>query len=169
MLALVRAFRLLTVVVWVGGIIFFAFVLAPVAFSLLPSQHMAGTVVGGTLRVLDIVGLVCGAVFWLSTALLFRQAADASKRRFEGELLLASAMLLATAYLHAGILPTMEQDRIAAGGDIEAAPVASPAKVHFERLHKRSERIEGIVLLLGLGIVFLLSGEPDPLQSKLTP
>ena len=168
MLTLVRALRLLAIVIWVGGIIFFALVLAPVAFSVLPSQHIAGTVVGGTLRVLDIVGLTCGAVFWLSTVLLFRQSAAASKRRFEVELLLASAMLLATAYLHAGILPAMEQDRIAAGGDIEAAALSSPAKVHFERLHKRSERIEGVVLFLGLGVVFLLSGEPNPFQSKLT-
>jgi uncharacterized membrane protein len=83
MATLIRFLRLLSIVVWVGGIIFFAFVLAPVAFSVLPSQHLAGSVVGGSLRVLDLIGLVCGAIFWLTTAVLFRRSAPAHKRRYE--------------------------------------------------------------------------------------
>jgi len=157
---LIRILRLLSIVVWVGGIIFFAFVLAPVAFHLLPSQHLAGVVVGGTLRVLDIFGLICGFLFWAATALLWRGSAAADKRRFEVQLLLASVMLLATAYLHAGILPPMEIDRTAAGGDIEAAAAADPAKIHFEKLHIRSERVEGTVLFCGLAIVMLMAIEP---------
>jgi uncharacterized membrane protein len=158
---LIRILRLLSIVIWVGGIIFFAFVLAPVAFHLLPSQHIAGIVVGGTLRVLDIVGLVCGSIFWATTVVLFRQTA-ASKGRYEAQLLLASVMLLATAYLHAGILPAMETDRTTAGGDIEAAPATDPAKIHFEKLHKRSEQVEGVVLFCGLGIVVLMARESIP-------
>lgn len=162
MLRLLRTLRLLSIVVWVGGIIFFAFVLAPVAFSLLPSQHLAGTVVGGTLRVLDIMGLASGAIFWIATGALWRNSFPAFKRNYEFQLLLVSTMLLATAYLHAGILPAMEQDRVAAGGDVEAAPLTNPAKLHFERLHKRSERVEGAVLFLGLGIVLLMGRESSP-------
>jgi hypothetical protein len=162
---LIRFLRLLSIVVWVGGIIFFAFVLAPVAFSLLPSQHMAGTVVGGSLRVLDIIGLVCGAIFWLATAVLFGGSAPIHKRRYESQLLLSAVMLLATAYLHAGILPAMERDRVQTGGDIEAASSNNPAKIHFERLHKRSERLEGAILFLGLGLVLLTARESLP-QTK---
>jgi hypothetical protein len=162
MATFLRFIRLLSIVIWVGGIIFFAFVLAPVAFSLLPSQHLAGIVVGGSLRVLDIVGLVCGAIFWLATAILFRRAPSVHKRRYEAQLLLSAVMLLATAYLHAGILPAMEQDRIQSGGDIEAAPKGNPAKVHFETLHKRSERLEGMILFLGLGLVLLIARESPP-------
>jgi uncharacterized membrane protein len=164
MATLIRLFRLLAIIIWVGGIIFFAFVLAPVAFSLLPSQHIAGIVVGGTLRVLDIVGLFCGAIFWIGTAVLFRQSERAFKGRYEAQILLASVMLLATAYLHFNQLPAMEVDRLETGGNIEAAPLASPAKADFERLHKRSERIEGAVLFLGLGIVFLMARESLPLK-----
>lgn len=165
MFPLLRTLRLLSVVVWIGGIIFFAFVLAPVAFHLLPSQHMAGIVVGGTLRVLDIIGLVCGLSFCTATMIFFRLSTDGTKRRYEGEILLAALMILGTAYLHAGILPAMEGDRTAAGGDIEAAPDASPAKMHFEELHKRSERVEGAVLFLGLGLVILMAGESLPRTS----
>jgi hypothetical protein len=162
MATLIRALRLLSIVVWVGGIIFFAFVLAPVAFSVLPSQHLAGSVVGGSLRVLDIIGLVCGAIFWLTTVIVFRRSAPAHKRRYEVQLLLSAIMLLATACLHAGILPAMERDRVQSGGDIEVAPKDNPAKIHFELLHKRSERIEGVILFLGLGLVLLIARESPP-------
>ena len=92
---IIRLLRLLAIIVWVGGIIFFAFVLAPVAFSLLPSPHVAGIVAGGTLRVLDILGLCCGGIFWIATAILFRQSDKAFKGRYEAQILLASIMLLA--------------------------------------------------------------------------
>ena len=162
MATLIRFLRLLSVVVWVGGIIFFAFVLAPVAFSVLPSQQLAGSVVGGSLRVLDIIGLVGGAIFWLTTAILFKRSALAHKRRYEVQLLLSAIMLLATAYLHAGILPAMERDRVQSGGDIEVAPKDNPAKIHFELLHKRSERLEGAILFLGLGLVLLIARDSPP-------
>jgi len=162
---LIRILCLLSIVVWVGGIVFFAFVLAPVAFHLLPSQHIAGIVVGGTLRVLDIIGLVCGFLFWAATALLWRESPAEHKRRYEAQILLASIMLLATAWLHAGILPAMEVDRTAAGGEIEAAAPTNPAKMHFEKLHNRSEQIEGAVLFMGLGIVILMARESLPRTS----
>lgn len=167
MLTLIRTLRLLSVVVWIGGIIFFAFVLAPVAFHLLPSQHMAGIVVGGTLRALDIIGLVCGLIFCAATMVFFRRSSNGTKRRHEIEILLAALMILGTAYLHAGILPAMEVDRAAAGGDIETAPNASPTKMHFEELHKRSERVEGAVLFGGLGLIILMAGESLPTQAKI--
>jgi len=160
MQTLIRSLRMLAIVVWVGGIVFFAFVLAPVAFSLLPSQHIAGIVVGGTLRILHIIGLVCGAVFWVATILLYRRSARAHRRGYEVQIVLASAMILATAYLQASVLPAMERDRLQAGGEIEVAPPTSPAKVHFERLHQRSEQVEGAILFCGLAIVLLMAREP---------
>jgi hypothetical protein len=162
MATLIRFLRLLSIVVWVGGIIFFAFVLAPIAFSVLPSQHLAGTVVGGSLRVLDIIGLICGAIFWLATVVPFRSSPTAHKRRYGIQLLLSAVMLMATAYLHAGILPAMERDRVQSGGDIEVAPKDNPAKMHFELLHKRSERLEGAILFMGLGLVLLIARESSP-------
>ena len=159
MTTFIGIFRLLAIVVWVGGIVFFAFVLAPVAFHLLPSQHEAGIVVGGTLRVLDLVGLVCGSVFWIATLSLRQKSRRFAIRHCAAELLLASLMMLATAYLHFGILPAMEKDRIEAGGSVEASPLSDPARIQFELLHKRSERVEGAVLLCGLGIVMLMARE----------
>ena len=68
---LLRALRLFAMVAWVGGLGFFAFVVAPVAFHSLPSAHEAGMVVGGTLRVLHWIGLVGGTSFYVATGLLW--------------------------------------------------------------------------------------------------
>src|SRR5258708_31136568 len=59
-----RALRLYAMVAWVGGLAFFAFVVAPVAFGSLASAHEAGVVVGGTLRVLHWIGLIGGVGFF---------------------------------------------------------------------------------------------------------
>ena len=159
MVSVARLLQLLTLTIWVGGLIFFAFILAPTAFHTLPSIREAGLVVGAALRVFDLVGVGCGAVFLAATALLFSRAPLRSRGRYEMELLLAAVMLLATAYIHWNLLPAMENDRRLAGGDITFVDAANPAHVHFDKLHARSERVEGGVLLLGLTVVFLVSRE----------
>ena len=159
MQALLRFGQLLAMSVWVGGLAFFAFVLAPVAFHVLPSMHDAGLVVGGALRVFDLIAVVCGGVFLVATGALFSRAPFRIKGRYEMEFLLAAVMLVATAYVHWNMLPRMEQDRRLAGGDITLAAKDLPARLHFDKLHKLSERIEGGVLLLGLLTLVLMSRE----------
>jgi uncharacterized membrane protein len=166
MATLFHTLRLLSIVVWVGGITFFAFVVAPVAFGVLPSTHEAGLVVGGTLRVLHVMGLISGLLFACCTLVLFKHASHKStKSGYETQILLTALMLAATAYLQWNVLPAMDRDRAAAGGNIEAAPKGSAPRLHFERLHTRSERIEGAVLLCGLGVILLMGREPLPLKS----
>jgi len=68
-------------------------------------------------------------------------------------------MILATMYVQKSIIPAMERDRIAAGGDVDAAALDNPARLDFERLHSLSEKVEGAALLLGLGVVVLMAFE----------
>jgi len=154
---MMRWLQLLAMVVWVGGIIFFAFVLAPVSFHTLPTVQLAGSVVGAALKLFDRVALSCGLLFLAATGWLYAESPMRLKGRYELELLLTAIMLLATAYLHWGILPPMDRDRAQVGGDISAAALDNPAHIHFDRLHKRSEHVEELVLIVGLGMVFLLS------------
>jgi hypothetical protein len=141
-----RFLRLLSIVVWLGGIVFFAFVVAPVAFQLLPTAHEAGLVVRRSILVLHWIGLVSGVIFLTATALLGRRRAEMG---------LAAAMLAITMLSQFYVLPAMETDR--AGGAIETMAVTDARRVEFERLHVLSERLEGAVLLLGLGVVGLMS------------
>ncbi len=154
-----RALRLLVMVAWVGGLAFFAFVVAPVAFHVLPSTHEAGLVVGGTLRSLHWIGLIGGAVFCLATAWLWLWAEVPARVGFAIQFALTTVMLAVTAYSQFSILPAMEVDRALAGGAVETAPADNAGRVDFERLHVLSERLEGVVLFCGLGVVFVLSRE----------
>ncbi len=154
-----RILRLLAMVVWVGGLVFFAFVVAPVAFSVLPSTREAGMGVGGTLRVLNELGYFCGLVFLLATSLLWLRSEGRGHWRFATQWLLAALMLVATVYVQAGVIPAMERDRMAVGGAIDSAAPNDPARVDFDRLHGISEKVEGSALLLGLGVVVLMGFE----------
>jgi len=146
-------------VAWVGGLIFFAFVVAPIAFHRLPSAHQAGLVVGGTLQVLHWIGLIGGVVFCIATGILWLRAEVPARVGFAIATALTTVMLLTTAYSQFRILPAMERDRVQAGGEIETADVASPPRVDFERLHAQSERLEGLVLFCGIGVVLVLARE----------
>jgi uncharacterized membrane protein len=156
---LARVLRLLSMVVWAGGLIFFAFVLAPVAFSVLPSTHEAGTVVGATLRVLNGLGDVCGIVFLLAIVAPWLRSSIRGRRLLIAEMLFVALMLAATMVVQVRIVPAMERDRVAAGGDVDAAPPDNPARLDFERLHPVSEKVEGAALLLGIAVVVLMGFE----------
>src|SRR5438477_10268140 len=69
-MSILRFLMFLSLTVWIGGIIFLSFVEAPTAFSVLPSRHMAGTVVGHSLGILHWMGLFAGVVFLGSSTLL---------------------------------------------------------------------------------------------------
>ena len=154
-----RVLRLLTMVVWVGGLIFFAFVVAPVAFTTLASTHEAGLVVGGSLRALHWMGLASAVLFLLASAGELRHN---SGLRLAS--LLAAVMLALTAWSQFGILPVMEKDRVAAGGVVGDAAPGDAARHHFDRLHHLSERVEGAVLLVGLAVVWLLGTQRETVR-----
>ncbi|MGB0052771.1 MAG: hypothetical protein WBQ02_11050, partial [Terracidiphilus sp.] len=62
-----------------------------------------------------------------------------------------------TVYSQYGIIPAMERDRRAAGGAIDISDATNPNTVHFNKLHNRSEDVEGAILLLGLTTVVLVA------------
>jgi hypothetical protein len=159
MQTVLRALRLLVMVLWVGGLCFFAFVVAPTAFGALASKHDAGLVVGGTLRVLHMIGLAGGVLFCLATAWLWLWAEVPARVGFAIQFALTIVMLGVTSYSQFHVLPAMEVDRSLAGGEVETASLDNPGRIDFERLHALSERLEGMVLFCGLGVVYLLSRE----------
>jgi len=116
----------------VGGLAFFAFVVAPVAFGSLASAHEAGMVVGGTLRMLHWIGLIGGGVFCLATGWLWLWAEVPARIGFARQLALTAVMLVVTAYSQFSVLPAMEVDRALAGGEVETASLDNAGRVDFE-------------------------------------
>ena len=157
-----KVIRLLALVVWVGGLVFFAFVLAPVAFGVLPSVHEAGLVVGAALRLLHGIGLGAGLVYLIAAVMKAVMGGRTGWRWWLGPFLIVLMMVLA-GISQWGILPRMEVDRAAAGGEVARAAVSDPARVDFDRLHRLSEKVEGGVLLLGLGATVMLGLEKNAL------
>jgi hypothetical protein len=124
--------------------------------TLQPDTHTAGSIVGQLLRILHGMGLVSGMI---ALALLALAPAWGmyKARTVVAPMVLLIAMIGSTCYSQFGIIPAMERDRVAAGGDINAADAANPSRTDFNRLHVLSERVEEAILLMGLASVVLVA------------
>ena len=142
----------LTLIVWVGGLIFFP-VVAGTAFSVLPSAHLAGLVVRRSLVILHWMGIVSGVVF-LASSVLYNRLAHGAVHAFSGRHLLVLLMLALTCISQFKIIPRMDRLREALG-DVASAAINSPVRMQFDSLHVWSTRIEGAVLLMGLVVAYL--------------
>lgn len=141
---------LLSLVVWLGGLIFLAFVLAPTAFTpgLLPSRHLAGSIVGRSIDLLHYMAIVSGIVF-LVTSMLYNRMSRGDARPMAARHLLIVLMLLLTVVSQFAISPKMHAIR-AEVGVIDSVPLDNPMRREFDRLHVWSEKFEEAILLLGL-------------------
>jgi len=146
---------LLSLVVWLGGLIFLAFVLAPTAFApgMLPTRHLAGAIVGRSLGALHWMGIVSGLVFLIASMIYSRMTAG-SARPLAGRHLLIALMLLLTVISQFAISPKMHAIRDEVGV-IDNIPIDSPLRAEFNRLHVWSEKFEQGVFLLGLLALYL--------------
>jgi len=149
-----RYLHLLALIVWIGGIIFLSFVIAPLAFHSMPTTHLAGIIVGGSLRVLHTIGLICAAVLIATTLLL------SHGKHLRWILAIAAVMFALTAWSQYRILPRMDAARDANGGDIPVGCTTQPCRT-FQRLHHRSVHAEVLVLLGGLTLTGFLSSRED--------
>jgi uncharacterized membrane protein len=152
-MSFLRFLMFLSLVCWIGGLIFFAFVLAPTAFQVLPSTHLAGNVVGCALSKLHWIAIVSGVVFLVSS-LLYSRLTEGTAHVFAGRHVLLCLMLALTLLSQFWIIPRMDTVR-AQVADFASVPVDNPARVQFDALHVWSTRVEGAVLVLGLVLVYL--------------
>jgi len=153
-MSFLRFLMLLSLVVWIGGLIFLAFVLAPTAFTsgLLPTRHMAGSIVGRSLDLLHYMAIVSGVVF-LIASMLYNRMSTGNMKPLAARHLLILLMLVLTVISQFGISPKMHAIR-AEVGVIDNVPLDNPLRREFDRLHIWSEKFEEAVLLLGLVAVY---------------
>jgi uncharacterized membrane protein len=151
-MSFLRFLMLLSLVLWIGGLIFFAFVLAPTAFSVLPNTHLAGNMVGRALAKLHWIALVSGVVY-LFSSMLHSHFTDGTAHIFAARHVLIFLMLTLTLISQFGIIPRMDVLR-AKVADFHAVPVDNPDRVQFDALHAWSTRVEAAVLFLGLLAIY---------------
>jgi len=149
-MSFLRFLMLLSLVVWLGGLIFLAFVEAPTVFSpgVLPTRQMAGSIIGRSLDILHYMAIISGVVF-LIASMLYNRISVGDARPMAARHLLIVLMLLLTVISQFAITPRMHAIRTEAGV-IDNLPPDNPQRREFDRLHGWSEKFEGAVLLLGL-------------------
>jgi hypothetical protein len=154
-MSFVRFLVLLSLVVWIGGIAFFAFVLAPSVFhpGILPSRQLAGAVVSRSLGILHWIGLSCGLVF-LVTSTIDSQVVNGVPALLSPRNLLVCAMILLT-LISMFAISTRMLDLRNQMVFLDDVPHDDARRLEFNRLHVWSTRLESAVLLLGLAVIFL--------------
>ncbi|MFB3915898.1 MAG: DUF4149 domain-containing protein [Terriglobales bacterium] len=152
-MSLLRFLMSLSLSVWVGGLIFFAFVVAPAAFSVLPTHHYAGEVVSRTLGRLHWIGIASGLVY-LGTSMAYAYAKTGGMQPLAARhvlIVLMIALTLTSQLAISGKMLALRQDMKV----IDNVPQDDPRRVEFNRLHHWSTRLEGAVLLMGLAAIYL--------------
>lgn len=162
-MSFLRFLMLLALVVWLGGLIFLAFVEAPIAFSpgLLPTRHMAGSIVGRSLDLLHYMAIISGFVF-LIASMIYSRLATGNPRPMAARNLLIVLMLALTMISLFAISPKMHAIR-AEVGVIDNVPLDNPMRREFDRLHVWSEKFEEAILLLGL-VALYTTAQAFPLK-----
>jgi hypothetical protein len=127
-----------------------------VAFSVLPTRHLAGVVVGESLTRLHIMGLGAGVVYLLTSAAAAKRVTG-SAQWSSGRTWLLVAMIAVTLASEYGVTPRMHsiRNRIEErGATFDQLPPADTDRRSFDRLHKLSVQLETAVLVLGLIAIY---------------
>jgi uncharacterized membrane protein len=148
-----RFVMMLSLVVWLGGLIFFAFVVAPAAFAVLPTHHLAGNVVNRALSALHWMGVLSGLVF-LAVSLVYGRVGTGSAQPLAARHVLVCLMILLTLVSQFAISGRLAALRSQMGVIDDVGP-SDVRRMEFNRLHQWSVRLEGTVLVLGLAALYL--------------
>ena len=153
--------RLLLMGLWLGAAVFFSFVVAPSAFSILRSSsalyanHLAGSIVTRTLAVVNTSGFVISLVL-LASALLWRET-EQRRRASLIEIVSLAVVAVATGAGQWVIAARMLELRRQMGRPIDDIAQADPLRLAFNSLHGYSVAALAVAMLAGLVAFILIS------------
>jgi hypothetical protein len=148
-----RFLMLLSLVVWIGSIIFFAAVLAPTVFAVLPTRQLAGQVVSRSLGIMHWMGLVSGIVFLICSigySCLKVGTAQIFNAR-NGLVMIMLVLTLISVFVVASKMEVLRADM----GVIDNVSQNDSRRVQFNELHHWSTRLEVGVLAMGIAVLYL--------------
>ncbi len=141
---------------WLGTMAFFSFVLAPAAFAVLPTQHLAGQVVSRTLGTAELIGIVIGAVLLL--LLLFARGRKSKIFFFE---LFTIALMTAAMIASRVVSGWMHALRVQAGETLYKLPATDSLRASFDQLHRVSVGLTGFAIVAAIVLIAMLVGRKD--------
>ena len=143
MLGFSKWLYLMALIVWIGEVVFFSFVVAPAVFRALPAPE-AGRMVGTIFPIYYRVGYVCGAILLVTGGVLL---GNAGARIWWGvNAALVAVMFMAT--LYAGVI--IQPRAAALRPQIHDATAPPTVKQEFDRLHRLAVQLNAAVLLCGV-------------------
>lgn len=141
--------RQLALVVWVGSVLFFTLVVAPLLFQSLPPEE-AGRAVSAIFPSYYAVGAVCAVLLLIVDGRELWAGRAASQVR--KSVWIVGLMLACTLYAGLVVLPRAADAKLRMRGDDESATIA---RAEFRSAHGLSMGLNGIVLLGGVALVAL--------------
>ena len=136
---------LLALSLWLGGIIFFTAVEAPIILHYVHDRTLGGEIINQSLAELHWLGIVCGLVFLLASLIRAYLVTTCTKLLTLPHFL-AIVMLASTAISQHFILPAIAQ--------LRAAQSDPAAEARFQHLHNWSVGLESAVLFLGFLLLY---------------
>jgi uncharacterized protein DUF4149 len=143
--------RLSILGLWLGAMTFFSFVVAPSAFAVLQQRQLAGAMVSRTLNVLEIIGMIAGAL--LIALLLFSRERD---RAFLYELIALALMTVSMLVSHFVVSRRLHDLRMSLS-DFAQLATNDPTRVEFDRLHQYSVWLMGFDILGAIALIVYLA------------
>jgi len=150
-MAIIRFFHLLSLVIWLGGMIFFSFIAAPSIFKILP-RETAGDVVGDIFPKYWVVGYVCSI-----TALITVIALSVQGRAYPWARIILLFVMSGLTFYSGLVVGSKARDVKAHIRTIEDPSRKEALRLQFKALHKRSTILNGLILILGLIVIFFTS------------
>ena len=140
---------LLSLVIWIGSIIFFSFFTAPAVFKTL-DREKAGKLVGIIFPRYYAIDYICGILSISSLIIGAKMVPDA---RF----FLLTVMAGCTFY--AGLVVGPRAKNLKEEIKFQSNPQGKDAlKLKFDKTHALSVRLNGTILVLGLGLLWITAG-----------
>lgn len=157
MLGVARYLEVVTLGMWLGGMVLFSVIVAPALFQVLPSRHMAGEVVSVVLSRLYGLSYICGALYLLG-AVIEQRAQGGSRMLMALAVGLVAVLLLVTLYSDFFLgqrMGSLRAEMKTLFGSIDQTPVEHPLRVAFNRYHRAAVGLlagtmGGVLVLLGL-------------------
>jgi len=145
-----RSIAGIAVVLWLGVMGFFAFVVAPAAFTAL-DREAAGRFVGAVFPRYYVVGAVLGSCALVALIAQRLRADGRSGDWLGGALVLA--MLALTLYAWLAVLPAAQAAKQAMR--LASSGLGTVEALSFSRFHRLSTILNGAVILAGMAFVVL--------------
>ncbi|MCP5467957.1 MAG: DUF4149 domain-containing protein [Deltaproteobacteria bacterium] len=145
-------FYLLSLVTWVGGIIFFSFFTTPMVFKHLPKE-IGSHFISQIFPNYYLLAYICGAILIITSlgeSILARQVPWV-------RIILIALMLGSSIYAGTVILPEAHRHKIELKTMEESVQATSPIKKRFDTLHLRSVILNMAILIMGFCLIGILA------------